>query len=307
MCSAKLIILNAFFTQARTDVQPQESMDKLADMFTNELTDHYVTRALKTGSLHSADLDSMTLGKPGHVVISSQNSLMPRPSSPLAPSWTEAHRISPTAQVLCTFGPGGMVVNKRCKQTITCAENDGMLRTWRSTFTKMVEERGLRAIERQEVLELMQEKDAVLLDVLLEEEFKENSVEGAVNVPMFREIQGTSISDTLKRAITGICGVKGTERNPDFEAQVLEKYPKDKPIIIVCKRGGKVYMPQFPPDYPDTEKFKQFVDTDRYTTSCKAAALLYDAGYTNLYVLAGGREQWIFDGHPTGPAGVPAT
>lgn len=83
MHSVTVNILLTFVVRAHA----QDFMDRLVD----ELASKLVDQALKVSPLHAADLDSTTLGKPGHLAIASPNGLRPplvRPQSSVA-----AHKV----------------------------------------------------------------------------------------------------------------------------------------------------------------------------------------------------------------------
>lgn len=58
-------------------VHAKDSVDKLVDELRDKLADNLFDRALKTSTVQHADLDKMTLQKPGHLTISPRTSLRP--------------------------------------------------------------------------------------------------------------------------------------------------------------------------------------------------------------------------------------
>jgi len=87
----------------------------------------------------------------------------------------------------------------------------------------------------------------VYLDVRTEEEFRCGRVPGSVNVPV------------LVRNPNG----PGLVPNPDFVAQVAERFAKDTPIIAACLRGGR---------------------------SLRAAGMLIARGFSNVVDMRGGYD-----------------
>merc|ERR1711870_24845 len=102
----------------------------------------------------------------------------------------------------------------------------------------------------------------------MEEEFNSGHQKGAVNLPLFRRMQGNSPRKWAKRFYSWLTGEKASVRNPDFVNEALERFPRDQTIIIACALGGSLEL---------DVTAAQARDARRYTTSLVAAAELYDA------------------------------
>jgi len=92
------------------------------------------------------------------------------------------------------------------------------------------------------------------------------------------------------------------ERNPEFRKLALERLSRDKnkPIIIVCNRGGELTRTY--KNYKTGEVLPLTGDQMhmpmKYTPSLKAAYELYKLGFTQLYILEGGLNEWKARGLP---------
>merc|ERR1740138_2044173 len=111
-----------------------------------------------------------------------------------------------------------------------------------------------------------------------------------MNVPLFQKVVGMSPFDNARRGMMSFFGMEATERNPNLEKMALELLPKGKPIIIFCNRGGTIDKSVITRD-----EFQKPMYTSR---SLKAAYELYQCGFSKLYFLEGGIEQWESDGLP---------
>lgn len=110
-----------------------------------------------------------------------------------------------------------------------------------------------RTIDPAEARRLMDDADAhTYLDVRSEQEFAAGHAAGALNVPIAH------------------LGAGGMEPNEDFLAVVEAALPKDAPLVVGCKMGGR---------------------------SARACEILAQAGYTRLHNIDGG-----FGGRPDAPA-----
>ena len=94
-----------------------------------------------------------------------------------------------------------------------------------------------RRVSPQEASELIQAEGYVHVDVRSVPEFQAGHPEGAYNVPLMH------------------MGPGGMAPNPDFLAVMEKAFPKDAPLVIGCKAGGR---------------------------SARAVAMLESAGYTNV-------------------------
>merc|ERR1719343_64904 len=89
--------------------------------------------------------------------------------------------------------------------------------------------------------------------------------------------------ETAKQAILAPALIRVQEENPNFTAEVAAKLPKDKPIVVICDKGGN------------------YMDSDRdqsYSQSLVTAYRLIKMGYEELYVLKGGLREYQKQGLP---------
>jgi rhodanese-related sulfurtransferase len=181
---------------------------------------------------------------------------------------------------------------------------------WPTAYQSLLD-KGLKAIPPEEAFRMMQKRGALLVDVRPADStweklplgpfrsgttitYMTGSAEGAVNVPLFRQIQGNSMFDIIKRLNAWMFLVEPTERNPDF-IDLASKLPKNRPIILTCNRGGS--LDKGLDKTKSSDKAKMNLPT-RYTSSLKAAYELYKLGYKDLYVLEGGINEWEKKGFP---------
>eukprot|EP00746_Dinoflagellata_sp_MGD_P003916 gnl/MRDRNA2_/MRDRNA2_107577_c0_seq1.p1 gnl/MRDRNA2_/MRDRNA2_107577_c0~~gnl/MRDRNA2_/MRDRNA2_107577_c0_seq1.p1 ORF type:complete len:308 (-),score=54.90 gnl/MRDRNA2_/MRDRNA2_107577_c0_seq1:181-1104(-) len=301
MRSITVIVLHACATQAYHEDHP--SMDNMV----KQLSD----RALQaTQPTDRSVLDGMTLQKPGHTAMSPSRTTYPLAiprSSPLSAKRGKLSGFSSVAHTQRGLPAAGAISNKAPTWDEKRAPPGGAsYKDWPVAYMSLLD-KGLKVVSPEEALTMMEKKDAVLADVRQAVSiwdsmnmgpfqsgtlatYKSGTAEGSVNVPLFRQIQGTSLFDILKRLNAYMFIIEPTERNPDFVDMALEKLPKNKPIILACNRGGLL-------DGRDLPKAKLNVPM-RYTSSLKAAFELYRAGFKDLYLLDGGIKRWEDEGLP---------
>lgn len=247
--------------------------------------------------LRDGDLEHSTLVKAPHrSLFSASRSAVPGSRSPLPLS--HSSRISSwllpgrSSRIHRAPGPLHAEFDPQEKVVRDGAE-PGPLKGWPFVYKTLLSA-GVGALTREEVVE-MQKKGAVIVDVRNQDQFEEETMEGAVSVPFFVPKTGSSFNDNLQKVTAFILGVKPTQRNPEFATLAKEKLPQDKPLIIACNRGGKLLANR-------TNSFgtaKVYSDTDQYTLSLKAAYELYTLGFKNLYFLTGGFRNWRAQKFPT--------
>lgn len=158
---------------------------------------------------------------------------------------------------------------------------------------------GLESVEPERALKL-QASGAAILDIRTADKYAKKHIAGAVNVPLFRPVQGRTAADNAKRLAMALFSMTATERNSEFAAEALAAVPKDKPVVVACdiggtlevtiekKRGGKVV--------------KAFEDKERVfgreSRSLKACYELKKAGFSQLYHLKDGQHMWEYQGLP---------
>eukprot|EP00238_Polyblepharides_amylifera_P014395 CAMPEP_0196588624 /NCGR_PEP_ID=MMETSP1081-20130531/61139_1 /TAXON_ID=36882 /ORGANISM="Pyramimonas amylifera, Strain CCMP720" /LENGTH=212 /DNA_ID=CAMNT_0041911169 /DNA_START=181 /DNA_END=819 /DNA_ORIENTATION=+ len=174
---------------------------------------------------------------------------------------------------------------------------------WPIVHTELMEY-GLKSIDAKSVI-ARQKKGAVLLDVREEPQFNLVHAEGSINVPLFGPVQGDSMFDNMKRLATAAFAMKATARNPLFEAQVKEKIPRNKQVIVMCAQGGTletIIKRTSGVASQGRVKVKEYADPDRAfgreSRSLKACYEVIQAGYKDVVHVEGGFAQWKFDGFP---------
>lgn len=146
------------------------------------------------------------------------------------------------------------------------------------------------------------EAKPILIDVRLKESYDAEHALGAVNVPLFREVQGNGFFDTLKRVAMGGFAMKATERDPDFIGnlkKMIGSEEKTVPLIVMCSIGGTLdTMIRRPGRKPYADPDRSF---GRESRSLKACYEIMMAGYSNVKHVSGGLQVWRKEGLPMGP------
>lgn len=171
---------------------------------------------------------------------------------------------------------------------------------WVEVHRKLTE-KNLESIECKEAYNLASSGKAVLLDVRESDDFEKVHVEKSQNAPLFRLIQGNDVKANMRRlGYALLTDFAGTERNPLFIDQALEAVggDKTKKVVVTCSIGGtlQTYVERKGP------KAKKFADPERMfgrqSRSLKAAYELQEAGFTNVFHLKDGVNEWIHQGLP---------
>lgn len=314
------LILQGFFLQAHAEAAP-ETMNALA----NELVEKLLGRLLTDLPVSDPGMDDATLGKPGQLAISQRSPIVS--ASNLRPSvLSQTVRATKNSQMPHMAGPPNVrvVVPPPVGSSAPGVYLDkmtGQVRKDKAVLLYLID-RKLQAVTGPEALEMVKNEGAVLVDAGLDTTFAKGTMEGAVNLPLFRSVQGGSMFDHAKRLVTGVMGVHATERNPDFAAQAEKLLPRDRPIIIACDRGGRLKgatsdhaaeeaglravnynddgerVETIADKAKDAPVGDPFLEIGWESRSLKTAYELYHLGYSNLYFLLGGITKWKHDGLP---------
>ena len=144
---------------------------------------------------------------------------------------------------------------------------------WPEVWRWLNEEKKMQTLDSLDCQKLVRE-GAVLLDVRFEPDYEKWSIPGSVSVPY---VTGGFLA---KLRLPGF-----KKKNADFvrmvEAQIPDKKTK---IVLACIWGGS--LTREPP------KNRGLTDNTKGGGSLPGAFELYQAGYTNLYHLYGGVNQW---------------
>jgi len=168
---------------------------------------------------------------------------------------------------------------------------------WTAKKYLSVVDRGLTMLTGDEALKLVKEDGAVIVDVRPESAFKKKTAKGAINIPLFKEVTGNSLEDNRKKFVSLLFkGGPANEKNTDFGRLALERLPRDKPILIICNKGGSLDLTRYDPSAGQIMLGKKGPvitdDVDQYTSSIMAAFELFENGFTNLYALQSGMRKW---------------
>ncbi|GAB5370400.1 hypothetical protein AAMO2058_001489700 [Amorphochlora amoebiformis] len=111
---------------------------------------------------------------------------------------------------------------------------------WPAIF-QVLKQKGLESIPTQEVEELLRSKKATVVDVRMKDQYENGHVDGAINVPMFRDSTGSGVWDNIKRVVNAALLIRSTERDPEFSNKVKEAVGNpSSPVILYCGMGGSM-------------------------------------------------------------------
>ena len=165
-------------------------------------------------------------------------------------------------------------------------------------------------MEPEEVQSLVDRGEALVVDVRPEYQFQQNGrIEGSVNVPLYRAVQGNSLFKTIKKVAVAAMAMEATERNPDFLADATEALGAADPgtegrlLVVCCSIGGSMeteVVSKRGKVFSDPEK--AFGRESRSLKACyeiiQACYELIQAGFPNVAHLKGGIAMWR---HEDGP------
>ena len=135
-------------------------------------------------------------------------------------------------------------------------------------------------------LEASKRRGAVLLDVRLAEAANQLCVPAAVQVPLYQPIARFDAASIIRRAAFAFFAIAGTERNPEFLAQVARRVPnKGAELLCLCESGGSL-------------ETRAGVAKGFQSRSLKSVFLLRQAGYKNVKHVRGGSRAWQKAGLP---------
>ena len=161
---------------------------------------------------------------------------------------------------------------------------------------------GLRSLPGQEVLDMVKEGKAVVVDVRPEYQYEQNGrIEGSVNVPLYRSVQGNSLMKTIKKLAVAAMAMEATERNSDFREDAKKVLASDpaaetRLLVVCCSIGGSMETETV------SKRGKVFSDPEkafgRESRSLKACYELIQAGFPNVAHLEGGIAMWRHEDRP---------
>lgn len=171
---------------------------------------------------------------------------------------------------------------------------------WPIMHTQLVS-KGLRSVTPEEAQEL-QGQGWTIVDVRLAGDFDKVHAAGAISLPLYRYVEGTSFWDNVKKAAMAVgFAMRATERDPDYRTKVLATLQKNQKIILMCSIGGTLdtlvdLRKGVKPAIRDPERA-----FGRESRSLKAAYELLQVGWSgsNMFWVEGGLQQWRYRGLPT--------
>jgi len=176
---------------------------------------------------------------------------------------------------------------------------------WPAIF-QVLKQAGLQSIPTEEVQDLVAKNKVTLVDVRMEDQYEQGHVDGAINVPMFRESTGSGVWDNLKRVVNAALLIRSTERDPEFP-QKLESAVggKNKPVVLYCGMGGNLDTKIQSSKAMYKEKGYEDVDKSfgKESRSLKACFELLNAGFKNVKHMKGGYSTWKYEKRPVATGG----
>ncbi|KAG2425186.1 hypothetical protein HXX76_013940 [Chlamydomonas incerta] len=186
-------------------------------------------------------------------------------------------------------------------QTLATPKSGTPYVVWPAIHTLLVS-KGLRSVTPEEARILAEQQGWTLVDVRLGDDFVKTHAEGAISLPIYRYVEGTSFWDNVKKAAMAVgFAMRATERDPGFGDKALAMLKKNQKVLLMCAIGGTLDT------LVDLRKGvkKPIRDPERAfgreSRSLKAAYELINAGWDakNIYWVEGGLQQWRFRGLPT--------
>ncbi|KAK3271944.1 hypothetical protein CYMTET_19732 [Cymbomonas tetramitiformis] len=151
-------------------------------------------------------------------------------------------------------------------------------------------------VSADEARKLLTDGGYVLLDVSLDEEYKHFHPKGSASAPFFRRVSlsSPSLKKVLQFSLCGLQGVRATEENPDFMAQVRAALPKEgcKGIIVACAFGGTL-VKSF--HFPEGKESRSLRAAARIAKELNTAGLSATEK-TRVLHLKGGLNQYFLQG-----------
>ncbi|KAG1680354.1 hypothetical protein FOA52_015444 [Chlamydomonas sp. UWO 241] len=146
----------------------------------------------------------------------------------------------------------------------------------------------------------MTSKGWTIVDVRLSGDYEKQHAAGAINLPLFRYVQGTEMWDQIKKFVMMTAlAMMATERDPDYLEMIKSELKPNSKVILMCAIGGtlRVGTNLRPDKYPNGN-----ADPDRNfgreSRALKAAYEFYRAGWSakNIVFVEGGLQQWRYQG-----------
>ena len=150
---------------------------------------------------------------------------------------------------------------------------------WPEAWDYLVKEKRMPTLDAKRAMKMMQEEGAMILDVRFAPDFEQWSIPGSINVPY---VEGNILA---KLRIPSF-----KKKNVNFVNDVREAVPDlNKSIILVDVWGGTLLKE------PPTNR--GLTDDTKGAGSLPAAFEMYQVGYTRLFHLAGGVNQYYEDAY----------
>ena len=150
---------------------------------------------------------------------------------------------------------------------------------WPDAWNYLVKEKRMQTVDARGAVKMMQKEGAVILDVRFSPDFEQWSIPSSINVPyvdggIFAKLRIPSFK----------------KKNMNFVNDVREAVPDlNKTIILVDVWGGTLLK--------EPPKNRGLTDDTKGAGSLPAAFEMYQVGYTRLFHLAGGVNQYYEDAY----------
>ncbi|GMH32229.1 hypothetical protein BSKO_00063 [Bryopsis sp. KO-2023] len=160
-----------------------------------------------------------------------------------------------------------------------------------------LQSQGLESVSPEKALE-MSKKGYTIIDVRITSEYEDGHASGSKSAPVFRLVpqEKNDFWNMSKKITSALIMQKPTERNPAFLADAEKAAGGKSKLILICGLGGTLKTTV-------ATKKKTFSDPERgfgkESRSLKGCYELLQAGFKDVYHVAGGYSQWRFDGLDT--------
>ncbi|QDZ25508.1 rhodanese-like domain-containing protein [Chloropicon primus] len=151
-------------------------------------------------------------------------------------------------------------------------------KAWKIQY-KALKEKRVREVLGSDI-DGLRRRGALLIDVRPSEEYDAGHIEGSLNVPLYKLIDGWSPQQCARKATFAFFGIfNGTEYNDKFESDLQALTDAKDEIVLICSTGGTLN-----PDQKSQSRAQ--------SRSLMAAYDMIGLGYEKIRFLDGGYNQW---------------
>eukprot|EP00898_Chlorokybus_atmophyticus_P003355 jgi/Chlat1/401/Chrsp10S01503 len=199
--------------------------------------------------------------------------------------WRKGESLRPKLAFPSGWAPCTAPPSHRSRLTV-CYERRVDQMKW-PEMQQELKKKNVRSVSPSQARDLLESWGYKVLDVRPEPEFAKGSIDGAVNVSLYRPISGWSPLATTRRLGFAFFGVfNGTEINPNFVQDVKAVYPVETPLVVVCGMGGSM-------------RPLHGMRFGKSSRSLIAAYMLGLEGYKTIVHLDGGLKNWFDEENAT--------